>query len=90
MLASSRNIGDYVDKQAYSKSNQDRLQEKIKEINYLKDKLNEQKAKVKQNLDDQTNQRNLLAAKQAEQQNLLDSTRGQEAAYQQLSCRRSG
>src|SRR5690606_6257180 len=45
------------------------------------------KAKVKQNLEDQTNQRNMLAAKQAEQQSLLDNTKGQEAVYQRLSAK---
>lgn len=86
MLASSKNVADYVDKQTQRSSIRDSLRKNITEIKRLKKELEEQKAAVKQNLDDQTNQRNLLAAKQAEQQNLLDSTRGQEAAYQQLSA----
>lgn len=86
MLASSNNIADYVDKQTQRSSVRDSLAKTIAEIRRLKEELEQQKEEVKQVLDDQTNQRNLLAAKQAEQQSILDSTRGQEVAYQQLSA----
>lgn len=86
MLASSKNIADYVDKQAQRSQIQDTLSSTIAEIKRLKAELEQQKIQVKQKLDDQTNQRNMLAAKQAEQQSLLDNTRGQEAAYQKLSA----
>lgn len=86
MLASSKNIADYVDKQTQRSSIRDTLSDTIAEIKRLKAELEQQKIQVKSLLDDQTNQRNLLAAKQAEQQSLLDNTRGQEAAYQKLSA----
>ena len=86
MLASSKNIADYVDKQTQRSSVRDSLSKTITEIKRLKKELEEQKTQVKQKLDDLTNQRNMLAAKEAEQQSLLNSTRGQEAAYQQLSA----
>ncbi len=86
MLASSSDIADYIDKQTRQSSIRDSLSRIINETKLLKEKLEKQKAEVKQNLDDQTNQRNLLAAKQAEQQSLLDNTKGQEAAYQRLSA----
>lgn len=86
MFASSKNIGDYVDKQVQRSTVRDSLNDKIQEIKKLKEELEVLKEKQKQELDDQTNQRNLLAAKQAEQQRLLDATKGQEVAYQQLSA----
>jgi surface antigen len=86
MLASSNNIADYIDKQTQRSSVRDSLSRIIAEIKQLKAELEEQKTKEKQTLDDLTNQRNALAAKQAEQQKLLDDTKGQEAAYQQLSA----
>lgn len=86
MLASSKNIADYVDKQTQRSSIRDTLSDTIAEIKRLKAELEQQKIQVQRLIEDQTNQRNLLAAKQAEQQSLLDNTRGQEAAYQQLSA----
>lgn len=86
MLASSNNIADYVDKQTQRSSVRDSLSETIDEVKRLKKELETQKAKVKSTLDDLTNTRNMLAAKQAEQQRLLNNTRGQEATYQKLSA----
>lgn len=84
MLASSKNIGDYVDKQTYQSSIQDQLTATISTIKNLKKKLETDKVSVKEVLDKQTAQRNSLAAIAAQQQTLLDQTRGQEAAYTNL------
>lgn len=89
MLASSKNIGDYVDQQEYRSSIQSNLSATIKEINTLKKKLEEQKKEVERVLADQKSQRDQLAAKEAEQAKLLADTRGEEAAYQQLSAQRN-
>lgn len=86
MLMSSRNIADYVDKQAQRSSFRDSLSKTITEIKQLKAELEEKKVEQKRTLEDEKNQRNLLAQKQAEQQSLLDQTRGQEAVYQRLSA----
>lgn len=86
MLASSDSVADYIDRQTQQSSIRDSLQKKIADIKRLRDRLEVQKTEVKQKLDDLTTQRNLIAQKEAEQQALLDSTRGQEAAYQQLSA----
>ncbi len=86
MLASSKNIGDYVDKQEYRSSIRDNLTETIEKIKRLKKELEEQKKETERVLGDQTNARNALAAKEAEQQNLVNETRGQEAAYQGLAA----
>jgi len=86
MIASSSTIAEFVDKQTQQSSIRDSLKRIITETRDLKEKLEKQKTEVKLKLEDLTNQRNMLAAKEAEQQQLLDSTRGQEAAYQQLSA----
>lgn len=83
MLASSKNIGDYVDKQTYQSSIQDQLTNTISTIKDLKTKLENDKASVKSVLDKQTAQRNSLVAIATQQQTLLAQTQGQEAAYQQ-------
>lgn len=89
MLASSKNIGDYVDQQEYRSSIQSNLSSTIKEINTLKKKLEDQKADVEKVLADQKSQRDQLAAKEAEQAQLLADTQGQEDAYQKLSSDRN-
>ena len=86
MLASSNNIADYIDKDTQRSAVRDSLSTTIATVQHLKKVLEQQKVEVKQNLDTQTGQRNAIAANQAEQQKLLDDTKGQEAAYQQLSA----
>lgn len=83
MLASSLNIGEYIDKQTYRESVQDQLNQTIARIKELKIQLEKDQAAQKAELDKQTAQRNSLIALQQEQQRLLTETRGQEAAYQQ-------
>lgn len=89
MLASANDIGDYVDQQEMRASIQDSLSQTIDEINELKKQLEQQKVDVERVLADQKSQRDLLAAKEAEQAKLLADTQGQEAAYQQLSSERN-
>lgn len=84
MLASSNNIGDYLDKQEYRLSIRDELSATINEIKELKAKLEAQKVDVKKVLDDQTFKRDELESKEAAQQKLLDQTKGSEQAYQSL------
>lgn len=82
LLAGSRSIGDFIDRQEYRSSVQEQIQSSIKEIKELKEMLAKQKADVEHVLADQKAQRDDLAAKEAEQANLLAATQGQEAAYQ--------
>jgi len=84
MLASSKNIGDYLDKQEYQSSIRNQLTSTISTIKELKAKLDKQKIDVGKVLKDQKSQKATLIAKESEQQNLLDMTKGQEASYQQL------
>lgn len=85
MLASSKNISEFLDKQTQRSAVRDTLKDTIGEIKELKKQLEQQQKEVEQVLADQKSQRSTLAAKEAEQANLVNQTRGQEAAYQQLS-----
>lgn len=89
MVAGSKNIGDYVDKQAYQSSVSDQLQRTITEINTLKSQLESKKKDVERVLADQKSQQSALADKASEQSKLLADTQGQESAYQSLSTQRN-
>lgn len=90
MLASSENIGDFIDKQEQRSSLQTSLNEKIKEIKTLQRKLEENKASVERTLKDQEAQKAQLAAKQAEQAKLVNDTKNDQAAYSSLASQRNG
>lgn len=89
MIASSKNVSDYLDKQEYRNSVRDQLTSTISTIKDLKKKLDAQKVEVGNLLAQQKSQKEILVAKEAEQQTLLDTTQGQEAAYQQLTAKTS-
>jgi peptidoglycan hydrolase CwlO-like protein len=84
MLASSKSIGDYLDKQEYRTSVRNQLTSTISKIKSLKVQLDKQQTDVKSVLNTQQAQKNSLAAAQGQQQYLLNQTQGQESAYQQL------
>jgi peptidoglycan hydrolase CwlO-like protein/surface antigen len=83
MLASSKNVGEYMDKNTYQSSVRDKLNTTISAIKSMKEQLEHDQKEVKQVLDQQTSQRAALAAKEAQKQQLLNQTRGSEAAYKQ-------
>lgn len=84
MIASSKNVGEYVSAQSVRGSVQNQLKEAMDKVKKLKAELVKQRVEVEKILADQTAQRNELAAKEAEQANLLAATQGQEAAYQNM------
>lgn len=84
MLASSKNISEYLDKQEYQTSIRDELTAKINQIKDLKAQLVQQKTDVERVLGDQKNSQNALQQKQNEQQSLYEQTKGQESSYQTL------
>lgn len=83
MLASSKNVSEYMDKHEYRSAVSDKLTQTIDAIQTLKAQLEKDQKEVEKVLEDQKSQRAALAAKQAEQQQLLDQTKGEEATYQQ-------
>lgn len=84
MLASSQNIGDFVDKQEYRTSVRDQLNSTIAEVKKIKAQLEADNKAVEKVLADLKIQNEQLAAQQADQQALVNQTRGEEAAYQTL------
>lgn len=84
MLASSKNIGDYIDKQEYSTSIRDQLSSTISKIKELKKTLEKDQADAKTILEGQKSQKAALAAKEADQQALLAQTNNSESAYQSM------
>jgi len=84
MLASSQNIGDYIDKQSYRSTVRDHLKQSIDSIKAIKKQLEDDKKALEKVLSELDAQNKQLAAAQAEQQSLVDQTRGEEAAYQNL------
>lgn len=85
LLASSDNIGDYVDKQTYRETIQANLAATIKDIDSLQKKLQASQTEVARVLEEQNGQKAQLAGKEAEQALLVEQTKGEEAAYQKLS-----
>jgi peptidoglycan hydrolase CwlO-like protein len=83
MLASSKNVGEYMDKHEYQSTVSDKLSSTIKAVNTLKAQLETDQKSVQKVLADQTSQRATLVAKEAEQQQLLDQTKSDEATYEQ-------
>lgn len=85
MLASSDNVGDYIDKQEYRSAASEKLNSMIEEVKKLKAQLEKDQKDVERVLADQKSQKDALVAKEAEERNLLAQTRGEEAAFRELS-----
>lgn len=85
MVASSKSISDFIDKQEYRNKIREQVQRNISDIRQLKEELAAKKVEAEHVLADQKAQRTVLADKQNEQANLLAQTQGQEAAYQRLT-----
>jgi len=85
LLASSKSISDYIDKQEYRDTIRSKLQDSIAAVKKLKEDLDKDKKATQSALDDQKTQRDELATKEAEQATLLAQTQGQEAAYENLA-----
>lgn len=84
MLASSQNISDFLDQQAYQSTMREKLDQTIHKVQQLKAQLVEQKNSVEVTLNLQKSQKNALLAKETQQQQLINDTKSQESAYRQL------
>ena len=84
LLASSTNIGDFLNKQEYRSSVRDQLSNTIKTVKKLKTQLTDQKTQVEKVLKEQKEARDALVAKENEQAALLAKTNNDEANYQGL------
>ena len=84
LLASSTNIGDFLNKQEYRTSVKNQLNSTIVKVKTLKVQLDAQKSDLDKVLAQQKDARNTLIAKQNEQQALLNQTQSNEANYQTM------
>lgn len=83
MLASSKNLSDFVDKEEYRSAVQSKIQTTLKKISELQNQLKGQKDQVDQLLDEQKAQQAQLDSDRAQQAQLLAYNQGQQAAYTQ-------
>jgi surface antigen len=81
MLASSKNLSEFLDKQQYRDSVQAKIKSTLDKINALKAQLKNQKDLVEKLLADQQLMNNQLTASQAEQSRLLSFTENEKNAY---------
>lgn len=83
MLASSKDLSDFVDRQQYRDSVQAKIKDTLDKITALKIQLKNQKSEVEGLLKDQQNMRTQIAAQQAQQNQLLSANQSQQAALDQ-------
>lgn len=81
LLATSKNLSDFVDKQEYRTRVQNKLQDTLKKIADLQKQLQTQKAKVEQLIRDMQIQQAQLDGDRAKQVELLNMNEAQQADY---------
>ena len=80
-LATSKSLSDYVDKEEYRTSVQNKINDLIKQIAALQAQLQKQKSQLDQLVESEKQQNQQLASAQAAQQSLLSYNQSQQAAY---------
>ena len=80
-LATSKSLGDYVDKEEYRTAVQNKMDATIKEIAALQIELQKQKAQLDVLVASEQQQRDSLASAQSQQKYLLSFNEGQQSAY---------
>lgn len=83
MLASSKDLSEFVDKQQYRNSVQSKIQDTLAKITDLKHQLSAQKEEVEKLLKDQETMQGTLASQRNQQNALLSFTEGQKETYTQ-------
>lgn len=83
ILASSKDLSDYVTKEQYRAAVQNQIKVTIDKINELKQRLQGQKLQVERLIKEQEAQRSQLAEDRAKQASMLAYTEGQKSAYEQ-------
>jgi peptidoglycan hydrolase CwlO-like protein len=83
MLASSKNLSDFVDKQQARNAVSDKVKSTMDKITELQNQLKAQDAELQRLIKDQQAQNEQLSTAQAQQSQLLSYTEGQKAAYDQ-------
>lgn len=80
MLASSKDLSEFVDKQQYRTSVQQKIKDSLDKVTALKAQLNSQRDTMKRRLNDQKNNQNELAQQKSEQDELLGLNSSQRSA----------
>lgn len=83
MLATSKNLSNYVDQATYKTAVQNKIQDTLTQITDLENQLNAQKTQVQQLIAIQQQQQASLNNSQAQEQNLLAMNESQQASYNQ-------
>jgi len=83
MLASSKDLSDFIDKQQYRNSVQSKIKDTLDKITELKHQLSAQKDEVEKLIKDQQAMQASLSTQQAAQNNLLAFTESQKSQYTQ-------
>lgn len=81
MLATSNDLSDYVDKEEYRNTVQNKIQDALVEIAKLQQQLQEQKAQVEALIETQRKQQAALVSARAEQNRLLNYNASQQARF---------
>lgn len=81
MLATSKNLSDYLDKEQYRAAVQNKIQDTLDEITKLQHQLQVNKQQVEALLARQRDQRATLAATQSKKSSLLSYNKAQQASY---------
>ncbi len=81
MLASSNNLSDFVDKQVYQSTVQDKVKTALDEVTALKLKLQDQKNEVEQLLIDLQTQQSQLSEAKSKQDQLLSYNQSQQDSF---------
>jgi peptidoglycan DL-endopeptidase CwlO len=81
MLATSKDLSDFVDKQEYRTAVQNKLQDTLKKIAELQKELQAKKTQVEQLLAEQTEQQNRLASTQSQQYAMLHYNEKEQADF---------
>lgn len=83
MLATSKNLSDFVDKEEYHTTIKNKIQTTLVRINDLQNRLKEQKTQVERLLAEQQSQRAELASARAEQAKMLAYNKTEQNEYNQ-------
>lgn len=81
ILATSKNLSDFIDKQEYRTSVQTKLQDTVQQITILQSQLKTQQQQVRDLISKLQAQQDQLSSDQSQQQFLLNSNKSQQASY---------
>jgi hypothetical protein len=83
MLATSKNLSDFVDKEEYRTTIKNKIQATLIQISDLQTKLKEDNLRVSKLLEEQQQQRGVLASARSEQSSMLSYNQTQQNGYNQ-------